>query len=59
MEAGAASIDQLRERYSDMPEMQDALAQCVCSYTEGGATDFAMAGGCARNNETGLREMQQ
>lgn len=58
-EAGAASFAEIADRYWDSSDMQSALAGCLRDYTENGITDFSLVGGCARNNENGLKSMKE
>lgn len=57
-ERGAHSMNDIRVRYIGNQDMQRSLEGCFNQYTENGATDFAMAGACARNNERGWIELQ-
>lgn len=52
--AGRDAYDALRETYADDQAMMDALDACWHDWTEAGATDFAMVGGCAAEQEAGL-----
>ena len=58
-ERGADDYRRLREKYHEVPEMQQALSECVERYTEGGSVDFSMIGACARNNDRGFKELSR
>lgn len=51
---GAASWDEIRKRYRDNPAMGRALEGCVKRHTKDGLINWALVGGCARNQEQGL-----
>ena len=56
---GAASWAEIRERYRDNPAMRRALDGCVKRHTDNGLTNWALVGGCARNQEQGLIDLRR
>ena len=54
--SGLASWREIRAQHAHDSEMLAALDQCAADYTVGETTDFAIMGGCARNQERGWED---
>ena len=56
-DSGREDFVDIWNRYLKNDAMNIALQECFSRYTKNDVTDFAILGGCARNQEDGFKEV--